>query len=95
MAGEVIGPAALVAVKATRGISSPVVVDAMSSIADATGAAPVELIPTFCDNAIWQMASDIIRNNESFFMVLSNFDPDFGRISCIVYGTKDGIHLLP
>ena len=48
VAGNVIGPAAFVAVRETRGMSKPLVVLTISSIALAAGAAPVALIPTFC-----------------------------------------------
>src|SRR5687768_8541105 len=44
------GPAAFVAVNDTRGISKPLLVEDTSNIADASGVAPVELIPTFCAN---------------------------------------------
>jgi len=42
------GDAKLVLVSATRGIRSPLSVDLISSIAEASGELPSLLIPTFC-----------------------------------------------
>lgn len=43
-----IGALLVVCVNAIRGIKKPLSVDETSSIADALGAAPVALMPTFC-----------------------------------------------
>jgi hypothetical protein len=73
VAGAVTGLAEFVALNAKRGISRPELDETISSIAEAAGVAPLELIPTFCDSAAWQTTSVVITRKESFFMVLSVF----------------------
>jgi hypothetical protein len=96
VAGDVTGLAALVAVNATRGISNPVVADEMSNIADAAGAVPNELMPTFCDSAAWQIASDNIIRKETLLMVLSIITIDLvGFMAWSFNDTKNGLRRLP
>jgi len=90
VAGEVTGLAEFVAVNTTRGIRSPDVVETISSIADGAGVAPFELIPTFCDNAALQTASEIIRRKESFFIVLSVIIELVGFMDCMLIAQRTG-----
>jgi hypothetical protein len=49
-------------VSAKRGIKNPLSVAETSSIADAFGAAPVVLIPTFCADDLFKTTTNIIKN---------------------------------
>jgi hypothetical protein len=70
VAGDVTGVAAFVAVKAIRGINNPEFVDAMSSIAEEAGSAPVAFIPILCASVVWITTMHNMRTSNDFFMVM-------------------------
>ncbi len=70
------------------GVSIPIVVDETSSIAEASGAAPVVLIPTFCDQTLnYKIENTLVIK---FFIIL--FNKYFLTKSLIVGGKLNKIN---